>query len=481
MARVLVIGLGASGAACTKFLAKRGWEVVATDTREAPPALQSLQTLEGFSFVLLSEAQRLVETFDLVVISPGISPFYSEVTPLIQKAEQFGIEWVGEIELFARELQALKIEKNYDPVVLAITATNGKTTTTVLTGKMAEAAGKTVTLAGNIGPNAVTELDRAIQADALPDVWVLELSSFQLQSTKTLVPTAAALLNITQDHLDWHGSFEDYLDAKGRIFANPSTVRILNRDDGAVMRFAEGARRVMTFGADTPVGADAWGLTQRDNLMWLSFNRDDSVTLTKRKTLEGYVEEFLMPEDALKIKGRHNAMNALAALALIHSAGLPLAGPLRALANYGGEAHRVQYALTVNGVDYIDDSKGTNVGATVAALEGLGASGRKIVIILGGDGKGQDFSPIAASLERHARGVVLIGRDAPMIAEILSTAPYPVKHAATLPEAVRMCADMALKTDYVLLSPACASWDMFKDYAERSEIFIESAKALLSQ
>ena len=194
--------------------------------------------------------------------------------------------------------------------------------------------------------------------------------------------------------------------------------------------------------------------------------------------LPGELLQRLMPEEALKIRGRHNTMNALAALALIHAANLPLADAIRALSNYTGEAHRVQYALTVDGVDYIDDSKGTNVGATVAALEGLGATGKKMVVILGGDGKGQDFSPIAQSMALHARGAVLIGRDAPMIEKALAGATYPVQKAQTLPEAVQMCAQMAKTGDYVLLSPACASWDMFRDYAQRSEIFIESARAL---
>ena len=413
-----------------------------------------------------------------------------------------GIEVVGEIELFARELARLKSEKAYEPKIIAVTGTNGKTTTTVLTTKMAAASGLKAVAAGNIGPNAVTELDRYLESgelpdvwvlelssfqlettsslapDELPDVWVLELSSFQLETTSSLAPDAAALLNITQDHLDWHGGMNEYVAAKGKIFAHEKTARILNRDDSTVMNFAAQDRRVFTFGATEPQHPNEWGLVKEDGIVWLAFNEDDSVQLTKRKVLEGHVLQRLMPEDALHIRGRHNSMNALAALALIYAAGLPISDALRALAQYRGEPHRVEYVMTVNGVDYIDDSKGTNVGATVAALEGLGANGIKLVVILGGDGKGQDFSPIADSMAKHARGAVLIGRDAPLIEKALQGAQYPIIHAKDMPQAVQKASELAQPHDCVLLSPACASWDMFKDYAQRSAIFIASAKAL---
>ena len=346
---------------------------------------------------------------------------------------------------------------------------------------MAAAGGKQDVAAGNIGPNAVSELDRYLKENHLPDVWVLELSSFQLQTTSSLAPNAAALLNITQDHIDWHGSFENYIAAKARVFAHPQTARILNREDETVMRFAEADKRIYTFGGDEPEAVNSWGVVSFEGMQWLAFNEDDSIALSKRKVLEGHIVQRLMPREALKIRGRHNVLNALAALALIHAAGLPIAPALKALAQYTGEAHRVQYVLTVDGVDYIDDSKGTNVGATEAALAGIGSEGKKLVVILGGDGKGQDFSPIAKALSKYARGVVLIGRDAPLIEKALAQASYPIEHAKTLPEAVSRCHAMAQKGDVVLLSPACASWDMFRDYAERSSIFIESARALQSK
>ena len=476
--KALVVGLGASGEACTKFLLKRQWQVRATDTRSEPPALSRLSDTEGFCFVSLQEAQAQLKDCNLLVMSPGISPWHSAVTPLVRSAQSLGIEIVGEIELFARELHRLKSEKAYEPKVIAVTGTNGKTTTTVLTTKMAAASGLKAVAAGNIGPNAVTELDRYLESGELPDVWVLELSSFQLETTSSLAPDAAALLNITQDHLDWHGGMNEYVAAKGKIFAHEKTARILNRDDTTVMNFAAHDRRVFTFGTTEPQHPNEWGLVKEDGIVWLAFNEDDSVQLTKRKVLEGHVLQRLMPEDALHIRGRHNSMNALAALALIYAAGLPISDALRALAQYRGEPHRVEYVMTVNGVDYIDDSKGTNVGATVAALEGLGANGTKLVVILGGDGKGQDFSPIADSMGKHARAAVLIGRDAPLIEKALQGAEYPIIHAKDMPQAVQKASELAQPHDCVLLSPACASWDMFKDYAQRSAIFIASAKAL---
>ena len=476
--KALVIGLGASGEACARFLFRRGWSVVATDTRKEPPGLSRLASCQNFEFISLSDAQNCLEEVSLLVMSPGISPWHSPVTPLVQKAQSMGIEVVGEIELFAQELALLKSEKGYAPKVIAVTGTNGKTTTTVLTTKMAAASGLKAVAAGNIGPNAVTELDHYLQSGDLPDVWVLELSSFQLETTSSLAPDAAALLNITQDHLDWHGGMNEYVAAKAKIFAHEKTARILNRDDPTVMNFAAADRRILTFGCEEPTHSNEWGLVQSDGILWLAFNEDDSVQLSKRKVIEGHVLQRLMPEEALHIRGRHNSMNALAALALIYAAGLPLGDALKALAQYRGEPHRVEYVMTVNGVDYIDDSKGTNVGATVAALEGLGANGTKLVVILGGDGKGQDFSPIAQSMSRHARGAVLIGRDAPFIEKALQGSAFPIVHAKDMPEAVQKASELAQEKDCVLLSPACASWDMFKDYAERSAIFIASAKAL---
>lgn len=477
MQKAIVVGLGASGEACSRFLTKRGWSVIATDTREMPPALPKLQSLEHFEFVHLDVARERLDDVQMLVLSPGISPFFSEVAPLVKAAHIKSVDVVGEIELFARELAHLKTSMGYEPKLVGITGTNGKTTTTVMTGKICEAAGRKTCVAGNIGPNAVTELDKALDAGELPDVWVLELSSFQLQTTSSLQCDAATILNLSQDHLDWHGGLEAYADAKARIFGD-KTVRVLNREDSLVMNYAQDKVTWCSFGADTPTRINDWGLTSADGLKWLSWNQDDSIALSRRTVLKESCLQRLMPQEALQIRGRHNAMNALAALALTNTIGIPLSDALRALQEYRGEAHRVQYVMTVKGVDYIDDSKGTNVGATVAALEGLGADGTKLLVILGGDGKGQDFAPIADAMDRHARGAFLIGRDAPLIEEALKGRHFLVNRFETLQEAVQAAAQMAQAGDVVLLSPACASWDMFRDYAHRAQVFVETAQAL---
>ncbi len=477
MQKAIVVGLGASGEACSRFLLKRGWSILATDTREAPPALARLQSLEHFEFVNVDAARARLDEVELVVLSPGISPFFSEVAPLVKAAQIKSIEVVGEIELFARELARLQEQSGYRPKLIGITGTNGKTTTTVLTGKMCEATGKKTCVAGNIGPNAVTELDKALEAGELPDVWVLELSSFQLQTTSSLECDAATILNLSQDHLDWHGGMQGYADAKARIFGK-KTLRVLNRDDDVVMQYAQEKTKWCAFGAGAPKRINDWGLTSADGLKWLTWNQDDSIALSRRTVLTESCVQRLMPLDALQIRGLHNAMNALAALALTNAIGIALSDALRALQAYRGEAHRVQYVMTVDGVDYIDDSKGTNVGATVAALEGLGADGTKLLVILGGDGKGQDFAPIAEAMQRHARGALIIGRDAPLIEEALQGHAFPVIRCETLPEAVTRAHQMARQGDIVLLSPACASWDMFRDYAHRAAVFIETARSL---
>lgn len=466
----LIVGLGASGLACAHHLGRRGWKIRAADTREAPAGAQRLGAeMPDAEIRTGSLPESLLDGVSLVVMSPGLSTRFGAAAPLVASARARDIEVVGEIELFARALADLEARTGYRPVVIGVTGTNGKTTTTTLVTKMAAEGGRRATAAGNIGPNAVTELDKALDAGVLPEVWVLELSSFQLDTTSSLKCVSAAVLNVTEDHLDWHGDMKAYAEAKGRIFKQ-DTVRVVNREDAETLRLAQGGP-VRTFGGGEPVKAGEYGLARgTDGLLWLS------------RLDEGASEPTLFcPEKSLLIAGRHNAMNALAALALIEAAGLPVGPALAALAAYGGEPHRVERVLDCDGVTFIDDSKGTNVGAVAAAVKGFAAQGRRILIILGGDGKGQDFSPLVEALKGTAGAVALIGRDAPLIEEALSATGIPMARQTTLEEAVYWLWARHAQGDVLLLSPACASWDMFRDYAERSARFIACVRAIAAE
>ena len=317
-------------------------------------------------------------------------------------------------------------------------------------------------------------------ARVLPQVWVLELSSFQLDRSEGFEPTAATVLNVTQDHLDWHGSMQAYADAKARIFGRQAWM-VLNREDAAVMAMLPEPVRVKlqkpvvrahaTFGSDMPQRPGDWGIETVNGMTWLVRAMEADETRKRRKAEEEELHiQRLMPADALRIRGRHNAVNALAALALASSAGCALAPMLYGLREDRGEPHRVEPVAIVNEVEYFDDSKGTNVGATVAALLGLGAE-RRLVVILGGDGKGQDFSPLLEPVSRHVRAAVLIGRDAPVIRQALQGAGVTLEDATDLTQAVHACAQLAQAGDAVLLSPACASLDMFRNYEHRAEVF----------
>lgn len=489
MARALVLGLGASGLAIARWLAAQGREVVVADTRADPPQLAALrQQLPDAEFRSGEFQRELLDEVDLLALSPGLSPTKSPAAPLLKAAAARKIEVVGEIELFARELARLKAERGYAPTVVAVTGTNGKTTTTRLAGLMIERSGRRVAVAGNIGPAALDVLRERIAADDLPEVWVLELSSFQLATTRSLRCEVAAVLNVTDDHLDWHGSVDAYAASKARIFTT-GTVQVLNRDDPRVAAMARKSSRVVTFGAGLPSTSDAYGIAVEQGIAWLAWAEDVSPSARRRKVAEesAALPELhlhrLMPADALRIRGRHNALNALAALALARVVGCPLAPLLNALRDYEGEPHRVQLIATVADVQYYDDSKGTNVGATVAALEGLGAEGRQLVAILGGDGKGQDFTPLASPLARHARAAVLIGRDAAKIRAALEVqgSEVPLTDADTLEHAVGAAARLAHAGDAVLLSPACASLDMFRDYVHRAQVFVDSVRELAAE
>ena len=548
--RVLVLGLGDSGLAMARWCARFGAQVTVWDSRAQPPQLGALG--DAAAFITGELTADIVAGFNAVLKSPGLSPLDAR----LKAVYEHGPAVRGELDLFADALAALKAQHGYAPAVLAITGTNGKTTTTCMTGLLVECAGRRVAIAGNIGPTlmdtltealakepdpapvltpeeavaaaiedapvedeaAVEEAAAAVLPDedaplpidpppprgpvfeTLPEVWVLELSSFQLDGVTGFEPTAGAILNLTQDHLDWHGDMASYGRAKARIFGrgmDSPTVIVSNRDDAEVEGlvpppvFVKGtrgkpgrtvSRRVVRFGLNPPTAPGDFGLTEEGGLAWLVRARELDPTIKRRKGDEDEPLSIqrLMPADALRVRGRHNAANALAALALATAAGCELAPMLHGLREYRGEPHRVEPVGSIEGVEFFDDSKGTNVGATVAAISGLGAdrAPARLVLILGGDGKGQDFAPLADGVQRHARAVALIGRDAPQIAAALANAGVTMQRHDTLEAATAWCLAQAQSGDSVLLSPACASLDMFRNYAHRAEVFVATVQQL---
>jgi UDP-N-acetylmuramoylalanine--D-glutamate ligase len=505
----LILGLGESGYAMAKWCLRNGAKVSLADTRDRENLNERQKAwLADLEFAGLNESyfgpldDVNLKNIDVIGISPGLSPLQEPTAAFLAKVQEANIDIWGELEFFARAIAALDRmaqvnQSQYQPALLAITGTNGKTTTTALTGQLCERAGKRVAVAGNISPAALDKLmsclDESDQVTDMPEIWVLELSSFQLVYTSTFNATAATVLNITQDHLDWHGDMQAYVDAKANIFGQ-DTICILNRDDSLVMNLLTDEQKankpVITFGASRPDEQGAFGIEHDlraggiDWLVWAEVD-EDLEPQPKRRRKAAVVEEEplrlkrLIPADALRIRGRHNAMNALAALALARAAGLPMNILLHGLRDYHGEPHRVQSVSIVSNVEYVDDSKGTNVGATVAALNGLSAneSGKRIWLIAGGEGKGQDFSPLRDPALRFVKGVFLIGKDAPIIAEALADA-VPCVMSETLQNAVADAAKQAQSGDIVLLSPACASFDQFSDYVARAEAFVAEVQEL---
>jgi UDP-N-acetylmuramoylalanine--D-glutamate ligase len=497
--RVLVLGLGESGAAMVRWCVAQGAQVSVADTRSLEQLSESAKKYHqvvkdlGVKEINLGRLSAdLLNGMDVIAISPGLSPLHEPVQSFLAIAAEKEIPVWSEIEFFAQAIQALKDEQNYKVKVIAITGTNGKTTTTALTGLLCERAGKSVAVAGNISPAA---LDKLLDIEELPNVWVLELSSFQLQHTYSLHADAATVLNMTQDHLDWHGDFSQYAAAKARIFSS-NTIAVLNRDDDIVMNMQSDMDvvRTITFSAEAPDEEDAFGIlhdTAAGGIDWLVWAEPDLEALelkAKRRRKKVDLEDEplrlkrLMPADALRIKGRHNASNALASLALCTAIDIPMGPLLHGLREYKGEPHRMQTVAIIEGVEYINDSKGTNVGATLAALNGLGQSGSgsrsKIILIAGGEGKGQDFSPLSQALARHAKAIILIGKDASAIRSAIESSGINIHDADTLERAVESAAEIAESGDLVLLSPACASFDMFKDYAHRAQVFIDAVSEL---
>jgi UDP-N-acetylmuramoylalanine--D-glutamate ligase len=434
--RALVLGLGRTGVSCARYLRRKGLEVRVADTRSEPPGAAALrEQVAGAELRTGAFHDGLLEEIALVVISPGLSL----AEPIAVAARQRGLPVVGDIELFAREAQA---------PVAAITGTNGKSTVTALLAHLANAAGRPAVAGANLGEPALDQLERPV-----PELYVLELSSFQLETTYTLRTAVATVLNVTPDHLDRYGSLEDYAAAKARIF-DRCDVAVVNADDARVRAMPRPGQRVITFSLLDPT-ADYF------------LARDPEPVLTCRG-------EALLPMPAIKLQGEHNAANALAALAMCEALELPRAPVLAALATFGGLAHRAQWVADVAGVRYVNDSKGTNVGATIAAISGMAGP---LVLIAGGDGKNQDFDELRPVCRGKVRHAVLIGRDAPRL-EPAFEGVCPTERAADMPSAVNAARAAARPGDTVLLSPACASLDMFRDYAHRGDEFAAAVRSL---
>ena len=453
--KVLVLGLGDTGVSMARWLSRQGALVSVADTRAVPP--HASQLASEWPHVRLRTGAFQREDFDaadMIAVSPGIDLRLGEPAAAIQR----GMPMVGDVELFAQTLS----EREDAARVIAVTGSNGKSTVTAMCGAMCAASGQDAVMAGNIGLpvlDVMMQIEDAENMRRMPDIFVLELSSFQLETTASLMPVAATMLNLCEDHMDRYDSFNDYGAAKARIFAGGG-VQVLNRDDAHSMALALDGRQVLTFGLSSPQSHREWGLS----------GKGTSQTLAQGDTA-------LMPVAELPLAGLHNAANALAAAALCSVAGVSHAAMASALRAFSGLPHRVEKINKIKDIEFYDDSKGTNVGATVAALAGMQ---QPVVLIAGGDGKGQDFSPLA-TVAAHARAVVLIGRDANLIARALQSTGVALLRAADMPEAVALAYDAAKPGDAVLLSPACASYDMFRNYVHRAEVFVAAVQQLARQ
>ena len=445
--QALVLGLGESGLAMAKWLAREGARVRVADSRAVPPnAAELAAAVPGAELVAGPFAAATFAGVDLIAISPGLPVQEANV----QAALARGIPVVSEIELFAWAVRRLTPAAK----IVAITGSNGKTTTTALAAALAQAAGRKAVAAGNISPAALDALMASIDSNSLPDLWVLELSSFQLETTHHLNADAATVLNISEDHLDRYDGLDGYAAAKARIFKG-CRVMVLNRDDDRSLAMGRCGKTIVSFGLDKPPRSADYGLVDG----WI---------------MRG--EQALLAVSELQLAGLHNAANAMAALALLEAVGIVPQSMLVALKDFRGLAHRVEFVAAIAGVDYYDDSKGTNVGATLAAIQGMGANGRKLAIILGGDGKGQDFAPLKPALAAHGRAAALIGRDAATIEAAVDGCGIPLQRCADMGAAVGFCAEQARSGDAVLLSPACASLDMYRNYAHRADDFIAAVR-----
>ena len=451
--RILVLGLGDTGLSLVRWLVRRGAQVHVADSRADPPHAGIVaREFPGVGITRSGFVERDFTRADAIAISPGID----RREPIVRAALERGVPVMGDIEFFAHALSALARR----PKMLAITGSNGKSTVTAMAGAMCREAGFATAVAGNIGPPVLDALSTIEDTRAAADVFVLELSSFQLESASSLEPDAAAMLNLCEDHMDRYDSLKDYAAAKARIF-HGAGVQILNRDDAHSMSMAQPGRVVKTFGLGTPRADDEWGLAEASG----------------DKTLAKGTRHLLRVSE-IPLTGLHNAANALAALALVRAIGVPETPALEALRRFRGLPHRLERVAEIGAVTFYNDSKGTNVGATVAALSGMT---QPVVLIAGGDGKSQNFRPLASAVAARARAVVLIGRDADAIAGALAATGVPLLRAGDMDEAVVQAHRASRPGDAVLLSPACASYDMFRNYGHRGEAFVAAVRELVKR
>lgn len=445
---VLVLGMGETGLSIAKWLTRQNARVRVADSRSNPPNMLTMKSvLPEVEICRGPFDNTMFEGVELIAMSPGVPMAESHV----QQAIRRGVPVVGDITLFKWALEQCEAPT---PKLLAITGTNGKTTVTALLGAMLEKAGFDVEIAGNIGPAVLDAFMRRVDSGHLPQFWILEVSSFQLELTENLNADVATVLNLGEDHMDRYSSMHDYALAKGRIFQHVKPrcgIQILNRDDAGSIAMGSAEKKQITFGLNEPATKADFGIVRSNDAIWL----------TEGKML-------LMKADELRVNGMHNVANALAALAFCRALQVPVAPLLSALREFKGLPHRMEKVAVINDVTFIDDSKSTNVCATVAALKGLQ---QKVVLIAGGDGKGQEFSALYDAVADHARGVVLIGRDADKIVSVLVGCGVPVLLVKTMKEAVQKSFLLAQKDDLVMLSPACASFDMFRNYIHRAEVF----------
>ncbi|WBF65388.1 MAG: UDP-N-acetylmuramoyl-L-alanine--D-glutamate ligase [Candidatus Kinetoplastibacterium crithidii] len=479
---VMIVGLGDSGLFSALWCLYSGFDIIVIDSSKDSKGIVELTKKfpsKNIIYHLGCEENFCIEWLTgvaYIVISPGISPNKVFAKKIFAAASNENIEIIGDIELFARALSDLKIVYDYNPKIIAITGTNGKTTVTSLTYEILKKSGVLVCKAGNIGPPVLKALMDALEQNILPEVWVLEISSFQLYTIKSLCSDVSVILNLDFDHIDWHGTVDSYWDTKLKLL-RMSKISIINRNDRILrQKILESKIDSYSFGSDIPMNDSCFGLIIRENIRWLvAFIEKGSKSSCKIGNDLSYKEDlkkgfnyYLLKSNLLKIRGIHNYTNVLASLQLI-SFIMPLTSSmLQTTYDYLGEPHRIQFVAEIDGISYFDDSKGTNISATITALKSFD---KKTILIMGGVGKNQDFSRICETIAEYTKMVILIGIDSLEIYEAIKITNIPCFFSLTMEEAVLKASSCATKGDIVLLSPACASFDMFDNYSHRGNVF----------